>query len=134
MLVGSLVVFHIISLIDLIEGAVSGQALINLHSTPGDWPALSYPGCSRPSTVSCVRADLNMYVLMTGSAIDLPGGRHLHLSHREEHHACYQVWENVLTAISIVSNLYRVRMQRQYSAGRDLMWQGGCILMKTPGH
>ena len=32
-----------------------------------------------------------MPVLMTGSAIELPGGHHLQLSERSEHHACYQV-------------------------------------------
>merc|ERR1711892_1224636 len=31
-----------------------------------------------------------MYILRTGSTVELPGGRQLLLSHREEHHACFK--------------------------------------------
>ena len=73
------------------SGHVAGQTFLNLDRGNAASAPLPYPGCQQADIDSCVKADLNLYILMTSTSIQLPDGSKLQLSHREDNHVCYKV-------------------------------------------
>lgn len=107
------------------EGLTTAQSVINLHQNSVEGDTLSYPGCSQATTDSCVKADVNMYMLMTGSTVELPGGRQLLLSHREEHHACFKVGTYTYQGMIMCS------MVQSGDAEAIFSWQGRHVAGKV---
>ena len=66
------------------------QSLLSLH-TNNTRSATAYPGCSQVDTESCVRADVDLDLLLNGDFMELPDGSLLELISRGDHSAVFKV-------------------------------------------